>query len=55
MDNTEAIKYLKHIRDEWTIKDSFYFQALEKAIEALQIVEYVQSCLEKHPKKGGAE
>lgn len=45
MNNKEAIMYLKYLRTEWTEKDSPYWNAIAKGIDALQKVDNVQSCL----------
>lgn len=47
MDNTEAIKHLEYMKEEWTEKDSIFWTAFEKAIDALKMVDAVQSCLER--------
>lgn len=36
MTNRQAIMYLEYLREQWTEKDSPYWNALTKAIEALK-------------------
>ena len=45
MSNQEAIVYLEYLREERTEKESPYWNAITKGIEALQKVYNVQSCL----------
>ena len=47
MNNKQAIMYLEYLRKEWTEENSPYWNAITEGIEALKMVDNVQSCLGK--------